>query len=74
MRPFSSTNPRKKAHQEGGGETALSSKMVWNNSTLGAWASGDLTIDTIIQYAITFAQCATGSATYESNLSVTRLQ
>jgi hypothetical protein len=57
--------------------TALSSKMVWNNSTLGAWASGDLTIDTngtIIQYAITFAQCATGSATYESNLSVTRLQ
>jgi hypothetical protein len=58
--------------------TALSGTMLWNASTLGAWGSGDVNIDSngsIIQYAIAFAQCSvSGTATYAADLVVTRIQ
>jgi hypothetical protein len=56
---------------------ASSGTMLWGATTLGAWASGDLNIDTngtIVQYATTFSQCNTGTATYALSAAVTRLQ
>jgi len=55
---------------------ATSGIMAWGATTLGAWASADLNIDTngtIIQYATTFSQCTTGTATYALSTTVTRL-
>jgi hypothetical protein len=58
--------------------TAVTGTMLWNTSTLGAWGSGDVNIDTngsVIQYAIAFAQCSvSGTATYSADLAVTRIQ
>ena len=51
--------------------------MAWGATTVNAWASGDLNIDTngtVIQYATTFAQCTTGTATYAISAVTTRLQ
>jgi hypothetical protein len=56
---------------------ASSGTMLWGATTLGAWASGDLNIDTngtVIQYATTFSQCNTGTATYALSAVATRLQ
>lgn len=56
---------------------ATSGTMAWGATTLGAWGSGDINIDTngtIIQYAIAFAQCTSGTATYAASLTVSRLQ
>lgn len=56
---------------------ATSGTMAWGATTLGAWGSGDMNIDTngtIIQYAIAFAQCTTGTATYAASLAVTRIE
>lgn len=55
---------------------ATSGVLAWNASTLGAWASGDFTISTngtIIQYATTYANCTTGTATYSIGIAVTRI-
>ena len=57
--------------------TAVSGTMLWNATTLGAWGSGHMVIDTngsVIQYAIAFTQCGTGTATYAASLTATRLQ
>jgi hypothetical protein len=57
--------------------TAVTGTMVWGATTLGAWGSGHIVIDTngsVIQYAIAFAQCGTGTATYAASLVTTRLQ
>jgi hypothetical protein len=51
--------------------------MAWGATTVSGVASGDFNIDTngtVIQYAIAFAQCTTGTATYAFSASVTRLQ
>ena len=56
---------------------ATSGTMPWGATTVNGIASGDMNIDsngTGINYAITFAQCATGTATYAASLAVTRLQ
>jgi hypothetical protein len=56
---------------------ALSGTMAWGNTTLGAWASADMNIDSngsIIQYAIGFANCTTGTATYAADLIATKIQ
>ena len=56
---------------------ATSGTMAWGATTLGAWGSGDINIDTngtVVQYAIAFSQCTTGTATYAASLAVTRLQ
>lgn len=57
--------------------TALAGTMAWGATTLGAWASGDINIDTngnVIQYATTYANCTTGTATYAISAAVMRLQ
>lgn len=46
-------------------------------SALTAWASGDFTISTngsIIQYAVAYTACTTGTLTYQFDATVTRLQ
>lgn len=56
---------------------ATSGTMPWGATTVNGIASGDMNIDsngTGINYAITFAQCSTGTATYAASLAVTRLQ
>lgn len=56
---------------------ALTGTMAWTQTTLGSYGSADFNIDSngsIIQYATTFAQCTTGSATYALDAAVTRLQ
>lgn len=56
---------------------SVAGTMAWNNNTLGAWASGDMNIDTngsVIQYATAYANCGTGTATYAVSATVTRLQ
>jgi len=56
---------------------ALSGTMAWGATTVNAYGSGDFNVDTngsIIQYATTFAQCTTGTATYALSAVVTRLQ
>lgn len=56
---------------------ATSGIMAWGATTLGAWASGDLIIDTngsIIQYATTYQNCTSGTATYALSVAVTRLE
>lgn len=56
---------------------ALTGTMLWGATTVTGIASGDYNIDTngtVIQYAIGFAQCNTGTATYAASLAVTRLQ
>lgn len=56
---------------------ATSGTMAWGATTLGAWGSGDMNISSngsIIQYAIAFTQCTTGTATYGADLVVSRLQ
>lgn len=56
---------------------ALTGTMAWAQTTLGSYGTADFNIDTngtIIQYATTFAQCTTGTATYALSAAVTRLQ
>jgi hypothetical protein len=51
--------------------------MAWGATTVNAWGSGDFNIDTngtVIQYATTYANCATGTATYAISAVTTRLQ
>lgn len=50
--------------------------VLWAATTLGSWATGDVNVDTngtIIQYATTFSQCNTGTATYALSAVATRL-
>jgi hypothetical protein len=57
--------------------TATSGTMAWAQTSLGSYASADFNIDTngtVIQYATTFSQCTTGTATYALSAVVTRLQ
>jgi trimeric autotransporter adhesin len=56
---------------------ATSGVMAWGATTLGAWASNDMNIDTngsVIQYATTYASCTTGTATYALDAAITRIQ
>lgn len=56
---------------------ALTGTMAWGATTVSGVASGDFNIDTngsVIQYAIAFSQCTTGTATYAVDIGVTRLQ
>lgn len=56
---------------------ATSGIMAYNATTLGAFASGDIIISSngsVIQYATTYQNCTTGTATYEIRGSVVRLQ
>jgi hypothetical protein len=56
---------------------ATSGIMLWGATTVNAWGSGDINIDTngtVIQYATTFSQCNTGTATYALSAVATRLQ
>ena len=56
---------------------ALTRTMAWGATTVNAYGTGDFNIDTngaVIQYATTFAQCTTGTATYALSAVVTRLQ
>jgi hypothetical protein len=56
---------------------ATSGVMAWGATTLGAWASGDILIDTngtVIQYATTYANCTTGTATYALSAVALRAQ
>jgi hypothetical protein len=51
--------------------------MLWGATTLGSYASGDITIatnGTVIQYATTYSNCSTGTATYELSAAVMRVQ
>jgi hypothetical protein len=51
--------------------------VVWGNVSVNAVGSGDFTIDTngsVIQYATTYQNCTTGTATYAVSAVVERLQ
>jgi len=56
---------------------AITGTMLWGATTVSGIASGDFNIDTngtVIQYAVAFAQCNTGTATYAISAVVDRLQ
>jgi trimeric autotransporter adhesin len=60
-----------------GGTIGTTGVLPWTQTTLGAAGSVDFNVDTngtIIQYATTFTQCTTGTATYALSAVVTRLQ
>ncbi len=57
--------------------TALATSFIPTVSALTAWASGDMNISTngtVIQYAVGYVACGTGTFTYQVDASVTRLQ